>query len=171
MNQTRTMRGRRQGGFSLVELMVAMVIVSLASAIAVPVLQDATDKAKRNAMIADGKVLYDAFMAYHVDQGRFPSEFGPGSFDVQTLEPLASEGYFPVAQAFLGKLTRGQLMLYLAPDIGTRDAEFLAIARASYDPNVIVVIAHTGIIHAAGQFLDGVYLIDDGQLKEAGELN
>jgi hypothetical protein len=87
------------------------------------------------------------------------------------MDPLANEGYFPIARSFTNKLAGGQLMLYLAPDIRTQDSEYIAVMRAAYDPNVIIVVAQTGIIDAAGHFLDGVYLIDDGELKKADELD
>ena len=171
MSQTGAARRQQEEGFTLIELMVVVMIISLASAIAVPALQSATDKARRNAMIADGRVLYDAFMTYHVDEGHFPPESGPDGFDRQTLDPLAREGYYPIAQAFLGKLAGNGVLLYLAPNISSPDSEFIAVMRADYDRNVVVVVAHTRIIHAAGQFLDGVYLITNGELEEAGELN
>jgi prepilin-type N-terminal cleavage/methylation domain-containing protein len=161
---------RRDRGFTLVELMVALVIISLASAIAVPVLQDATTKSRRNALLADGRVLYDAFMTYYVDEGHFPSEWGPDGFNKTTLAPLSTEGYFPIAQAFLGKMDQSRVLLYLAPNIGSPDSEYIAIMRSAIDPDIIIVVAHTGIIGAAGHFLDGVYLITNGELQEAGEI-
>jgi len=171
MNKSGTVQRRRDGGFTLLELLLVVGIVAVCSSIAIPIIQGATFKAHRSAFIADGRVLYDAFMAYHMDENRFPPEVGPEKFDLQTLDPLAEEGYYPVAPAFLGKLQKKSLMLYLAPDIGTPDSEFITVMRAAYDPNVIMVIAHTQIIHAAGHFLDGVYLINDGQLEDAGELD
>jgi len=161
---------RNDRGFTLVELMVAVVIIGLASAIAVPVLQDATTKARRNAMLADGRVLYDAFMTYYVDEGQFPSEWGPDGFNKTTLAPLSTGGYFPIAKAYLGKLAGSRVLLYLAPNIGSPDSEYIAIMRAAHDPDMIIVVAHTGIIGVAGHFLDGVYLITNGELQEAGEI-
>jgi len=171
MSQAGAVRRQQKEGFTLIEWMVVVMIIGLASAIAVPVIQSATDKARRNAMITDGRLLYDAFMTYHVDEGHFPPESGLGGFDRQTLNPLASEGYFPVPQAFLEKLAGNGILLYLAPNISHPDSEFIAVMRANYDRNVIVVVAHTRIIQAAGQLLDGVYLITNGELEEAGELN
>jgi prepilin-type N-terminal cleavage/methylation domain-containing protein len=171
MSQHGMNRRRQETGFTLIELMIVVMIISMASAIAIPVLKDATTKAHRNAAIADGTRLHDAFTAYYLDEGQFPSEWGPGGLDRGTLEPLTTEGYFPIAAPFLGKLAGGRLLLYLAPDVETPNSQYIAIMRAAYDPNVIMVVAHTGIISSAGHFLDGVYLIDDGTLQEADELN
>jgi len=171
MSQYRTNRRRPESGFTLIELMIVVMIISLASAIAIPVLKDATTKAHRNATIADGTRLHDAFTAYYVDEGHFPSEWGPGGLNRSTLEPLTTEGYFPIAQPFLGKLAGGRLLLYLAPDVESPNSQYIAVMRAAYDPHVIMVVAHTGIISSAGHFLDGVYLINNGQLEDADELN
>ena len=55
--------------FTMTGLLVAVAIIGLTSALAVPVLQDATDKARRNAILTDGRVLYDAFTLDDIPAG------------------------------------------------------------------------------------------------------
>jgi len=162
---------RRQSGLTLIELMVVVVIISLASALAVPMYADSIRKSRTQALMADGRGLHDAMMAYHADTGFFPSEANPvgRALNLTTLAPLSTEGYFPTARSLAAKLDDKKVLLYFAPDEGSPDAEFIMIMRAGFDPSVIMVVAHTGIIDVAG-WLDGVYVIGDDDLAEADEL-
>jgi len=162
---------RRQSGMTLIELLVVVAIIGLASALAVPMYADAVRKSRTRALMADGRALHSAMMAYHADQGFFPAEANPPAraFDLTTLAPLSTEGYFPAAHSLAAKLDNEKVMLYFAPDEGSPDAEFIMVMRAGFDPNVIMVVAHTGIINVAG-WLDGVYVIDEDDLAEADEL-
>jgi hypothetical protein len=117
------------------------------------------------AMMAECRTLYTAMMAYNNDYGFFPSE---AAFDLRTLDPLSSQGYFRMAESLTGKLLGKQLLIYIAPDTSGADSEFIAVMRSFRMPDVIAVVAHTTIIATAGP-LDGVYVITEQDLIDAGE--
>ena len=62
-------KGRNQKGFTLVELMVVVVIIGVLVAIAVPVYNNVTEKANRNAVEANLRTIDGAISAYQVSEG------------------------------------------------------------------------------------------------------
>ena len=157
----------RSAGFTLIELMIVVVIVGLISATAIPIFDDALRKSHRAALRADCGTLYRALMSYQFDYNKFPSEAG---FDLETLDPLYSEGYFSTARALTGKLQNGKVLIYLAPDVDGTDTQFIVVTRAAFDPSAIFVVVYTDIIAATEGWIDGVYIIDDDDLEEAEEI-
>ena len=152
----------------MLELMIVVAIIGLMSATAVPVFEDALARSQRTALRADCGTLYRAFMTYQFDYDKFPSE---ADFDLETLDPLHSEGYFAGAPAFLSKLQGGQVLIYLTPDVDGPDSQLIVVTRSAADPDDIFVIVYTDIIEATGGWIDGVYIIDDGDLEEAEEID
>ena len=65
--------GRRQLGFSLIEVMVVVVIVGILAALIVPNLMDRPDQARRIAARQDIGTLMQAMKLYRLDNGRYPS--------------------------------------------------------------------------------------------------
>ena len=61
----------QQAGFTLIELMIVVVIISLASAIAVPVYEQAIENRHRSALKADCYQLYQSLMTYQLDNDKF----------------------------------------------------------------------------------------------------
>jgi type II secretory pathway pseudopilin PulG len=155
-----------ESGFSVIELMIVALIVVLLAAIAVPLYTDALRKSRGNALMVELHHVYDAMMRYHADYGSFPSE---DAFDEETLAPLSTLGYFDNAEGLVSKLDGNQVMLYLAPDADGPDSHFVLLTRHAADPEIIVVAVHTDVIAATGGWVDGVYVIDDGDLAEAGD--
>lgn len=66
-------------GFTLVELMVVVVIIGVLTAIAVPVYNNVTGKANRNAIAANLRIIDGAISQYKTDKGTEPT--------AATLEP------------------------------------------------------------------------------------
>ena len=64
---------RRQGGFSLIEIMVVVVIVGILAALIVPNLMDRPDQARAIAARQDIATLMQALKLYRLDHGRYPS--------------------------------------------------------------------------------------------------
>ena len=85
---------RRDRGYTLIELMVVVVIIGLASALALPMYADAIVKSKKAALVSEGRKIYGAMMAYYTDYSMFPAD---SSFDKATMDPLASQGYMSSA--------------------------------------------------------------------------
>lgn len=151
-------------GFTLIEVMIVVVIISLATAIAVPLYQDALTRARRSAFTADTAKLYHALLAYHVDQSAFPSE---ADFDLETLAPLSTQGYFPSPESYTAKLDGGRLLIYVAPDVGGPDRQFIAVGRLGSDPSLLAAAVYSDLVGRDGEWADGVFIIDQNDLEEA----
>jgi type IV pilus assembly protein PilE len=86
----------RQSGFSLIELVIALAIVTILAAIAIPSYQGHVRKARRN----EGKVfLHTLMMAqerYYANFNKYSAQSGPGGL----AQPDASQpnGYYAVAR-------------------------------------------------------------------------
>lgn len=76
-------RGRRQGGFTLVELMVVMLIISVLAAIAIPAYIASLRNAREAVLKEDLHVMRQAIDSYTMDK-----EKGP-----QSLDDLVQAGY------------------------------------------------------------------------------
>ena len=156
----------RSAGFTMIELMVSVVIVGLLSATAAGVYGNALDRAHQSALLADSANLYRALLTYRFDHNKFPSE---SDFDVATLDPLRSEGYFSGAETLTNKLEGGEALIYLAPDVGGPDTQFILVARAAFDRDTIIAVVYTDVIDEDGEWYDGVFIIDNDDLEEADE--
>ena len=78
------MQRTKQGGFTLVELMVVVAVIAILAAIAMPQFMSAADKAKNAKQVADMQIIRNATQLYMIDK----------SLDTpQTVEKLYQEGY------------------------------------------------------------------------------
>jgi len=157
---------QRSEGFTLIELMIVVVIISLATAMAIPVYEDAIKNSHRSALQADCYQLYQSLMTYQFDNDKFPAE---SEFDVKTLAPLSTEGYFNASATFTSKLRDRQLLVYLAPDVDGTDTQFITVAQADIDPTVILAVVYTNIVSETDGWVDGVYLITPEDLEDADD--
>lgn len=144
--------------------MIVVVIISLASAAALPMYADAITKSKKSALTADGRKIYDSMMAYYSDFGEFPSE---DSFDTESLDPLTDNGYLKSGSSITSRLQNDQLLLYIAPDVGGTDQQFFVVMRLESDPNIIVAALHTNLVSEDGDWTDGVFVITADDLEDA----
>jgi general secretion pathway protein G len=69
----RTRQGNRQGGFTLIEIMVVVVILGILAAIVVPNIMDAPDKARVAKAKQDLRVIESALEMYKLDNFNYPS--------------------------------------------------------------------------------------------------
>ena len=76
-------RGSREGGFTLIELMIVMAIIGVLAAIAVPSFVATVRRAKEAALHQDLQTMRDAISSYTVDKEKAPSG----------LEDLVQAGY------------------------------------------------------------------------------
>ena len=159
------MRGSR--GFTIVEILIVLTIISLLAAMSVPLYATAIKKSRTSAMIADCRHIYDAMIRYRADIGQFPSE---DEFDKSTLSPLSTEGYLSQADSITRKLQGEEILIYLAPDVDGQDQQFIIVNRHKTDPTVIVVAVQTDIIDDTDGWVDGVYVITEEDLADADEL-
>ncbi len=70
--------GRRNSGFTLVEIMVVVTIISLLVALGVPAFLRVKVKAKANVAVSDLRTFAAAFDAYAQEQGGWPAEVDAG---------------------------------------------------------------------------------------------
>ena len=62
-------RAQNQKGFTLVELMVVVVILGILVAIAVPLYNAQTEKAKKATCFANQRMIDSAIMQWHTEEG------------------------------------------------------------------------------------------------------
>jgi len=75
------MTASRQRGFTLLELSIVLFIISVLAALAVPLLKQASLKARGSAVANDLRVFAGAFQAYAHEHGDWPAGGGgPGDF-------------------------------------------------------------------------------------------
>lgn len=80
----RRLQESKQGGFTLVELMVVVAVIAILAAIAMPQFMSAADKAKNAKQVADIQIIRNATQLYMIDK----------SIDTPpTVEKLYQEGY------------------------------------------------------------------------------
>ncbi len=71
-------RWRSQRGFSILELMVVVAIISFMMALAVPTFQRIQRRTRTAAIVNDFRVFTQGFLTYSVEQGGFPPEAAAG---------------------------------------------------------------------------------------------
>ena len=109
---------QKDAGFSLLELMVVVVIMSILALVIVPRIIDRPDQARAASAKSNIAVLAGAIETYHLDNGFFPStEQGLGAL----LAPPVTE---PVPTNWNGPYIRGDIkdpwkreFQYLAPGV------------------------------------------------------
>ena len=77
-------RRKKQGGFTLIELMIVVAIIAVLAAIAMPEFMTAADKAKGAKESADVMTIKNAAQLYMFDKG---------NQTVPTVDTLVREGY------------------------------------------------------------------------------
>lgn len=74
--QSRPFSSRR--GFTLVEIMIVAIVLSLLSTIAVPAFARSRAKARTSTIVNDLRLFTGAFIAYAQETGRWPADTEPG---------------------------------------------------------------------------------------------
>ena len=162
----------RSAGYTMIELLMVVAIIGLVMTIAVPLYSGAIDKSHRSTLVHDAGELYRAFMRYYVDEGVFPAQTTPPAraFDLQTLAPLSTEGYFGSVESFTHKLANGEVQNYDSPNIGGADTQFWATINSARQPGFILLIAHTNDLPIdRGEWYDGVYYVTADGIRPVKE--
>jgi len=157
-----------QAGFTLIEILIVVAIVSMLAAIAIPSYTNVLYKSRRAALIADADVLYSSLLRFNVDTGAYPTLGGQPetSFNVFTLHPLSTDGYFTNVESLVNKLYDGRVGVYVSPV----SDQFWMVLRMQEDP-FILVIAHTSLFPInSGTWYDGVYAIQEGEMTPVSQV-
>ena len=86
----------RRGGFSLIELLMAVSIVGILAGLAIPNLQNMTYRARATSVAADLEVVRVATVNYNGDAHTWPGSAGLGTV------PTELNGYLPEGFSFVG---------------------------------------------------------------------
>lgn len=89
-----TSRSRDRLGFTIVELLVVLVLMSIVTRIALPTVHEARLRAHAAEALGDLRAVEAAARAYHADTGIWPAESSPGAV------PPELAGYLPEGFAF-----------------------------------------------------------------------
>jgi prepilin-type N-terminal cleavage/methylation domain-containing protein len=81
-NRHRHTRFGSAGGFTLVEILVVVVIISLLAMVAIPGVKIVQRRAKSSAIVNDFRVFATAFETYAHEKGSFPAEADVGEIPV-----------------------------------------------------------------------------------------
>ena len=77
------MTGKDMRGFTLIELMVVLLVISILAAIVAPMVVESIGKARESALKENLYILRKTLDNYYADRGHYP----------MALEQLAEEGY------------------------------------------------------------------------------
>jgi type II secretory pathway pseudopilin PulG len=144
-----------------------MAIISMLAGIAIPIYTNTIRQGREAVLTTDCKMLYDAMMRYYADHGSFPGE---DELETDTLTPLAGTTYFTSGNALLGRVQGHRLTVYLAPDVGGENQQFIIVTIHKDDPSLVVVAVHSNIVGDGDDWVDGVYVISRDELEDAGDL-
>lgn len=88
-------RIEREGGFTLVELLVVVAIVGILASVAVTVMRMQIERAQIAAVASDLRVFEAGFVTYSSDNGNFPPDHHLGG---PYHLPVGVEAYIPVTR-------------------------------------------------------------------------
>jgi general secretion pathway protein G len=116
----------RQGGFTLIEIMVVVVILSVLGALVVPKIIDKVDFAKVKRAQSDIRAIQTALDLYRLDNFKYPTtEQGLQALVKQPVDPSLTNynpnGYLPS----LPKDPWGNVYLYASPGVDGRDYDII----------------------------------------------
>ena len=87
----------RAGGFSLVEVMIAVAIVSFLAMMAVPAVSRLKNKARASATAHDLRVFEAAFQGYASEKGVFPTTSDPGQLPPEMVDRIQAEAWAKIS--------------------------------------------------------------------------
>lgn len=82
-------RTGQTGAFTIVEIMVAVVIIGLLAAVAIPSYRRINLKSRATAVANDIRVFSTAFETYNTQRGRWPADGDPGVIPPEMVDSLS----------------------------------------------------------------------------------
>ena len=155
---------RKDRGFTLVEVLVVMLIVFIITGMMVPLMRSAILRAHVGAMAADAKSVHLAFKRYYIDNDMYPNSNDDPKFQLDTFEPLVTEGYYDGRVA--SKLDGDKADGYDSPDDQGLNQEFWLEMTLQSEPSIrFLVVRSDDSPLGGGEWLDGVFVYRDGELE------
>jgi type II secretion system protein G len=107
MDRIYKMMKRNNKGFTLVELMVVLLILGILVAIAIPIYNKTTDKAKEKACFANQRTIEGAAAQYRAEEEKWPENLAALSEYLQDADALhcPTEGGTYTLDEDTGKVT------------------------------------------------------------------
>ena len=156
---------KRDAGFTIVEVLIVLAILTIVAAIAIPELHKAHVRASTGAMAGDARIVYLAFKQYYIDNGQYPNSSASPAFNLSTFEPLRAAKYY---RGNINRLLLGsQPDAYDSPNDLGPNQEFWLEMTLSLDSTVRMVVANSNDSPlSGGTWLDGIYLYRSGVLTK-----
>jgi general secretion pathway protein G len=124
-----TQLSMRTGGFTLIEVLVVVVILSILAAVIVPKIMDRPDQARVTAAVSDINGIKSALKLYRLDNGVYPStEQG-----LQALVKKPETGNIPNSWKSSGYLDRmpkdpwGSEYVYVMPGVSGEEFDVISL--------------------------------------------
>ena len=173
-------------GFTLLELLLVILIISGLAAIAIPQYFSYRARGERAAIISEGRSIYRSFILYYLEDpdnvGGYPYYSSAPQFNLSTFFPLTGRGdgldfiEFDISR-FKDRIVGGQADVYDSPDNPVMNGEFYLVVTLKNDPSTKIFIAQTDQIDDNGGagggnpypgigslWYDGVFAYKDGKV-------
>jgi prepilin-type N-terminal cleavage/methylation domain-containing protein len=151
---------RATGGFTLVEVVVVVAVVSILTRIALPNFQEAAIRARAAAALGDVDVVRTAAVNYNARTNEWPAEAPAGQVPPELVADLP-EGFTFDRGEYLLDWDRWSLPAGLPGETGGRPHTLLGVSVATDDPLLGNAVA--GLVNQNGWYSLGntnTFLID-----------
>ncbi|GEM_PF-3405366 len=158
----------RQGGLTLLEVLLVIAMLGILSVAAIPTMQRAHHAARFGKIVADGTAISRAILHFAADHGAPPpagTRNGSG-LNLHTLAPLSDTGYLRDSHAILSHLDGRQITAYDTPGPPERGGFWLIMTDARYRGLQILVASTDMFPLAPDTWLEGIYRIEGGEVHK-----
>lgn len=138
---------------------VYMVGLNLAAA-----LDSANARNDLQLLESEAHALYEAFAAYNERNHGYPSTHSESAFDIESLDPLNSRGYY--RGPLTSHVRNRRVDAYDSPDDLGVNREFWVEMTLRSDPSIRILVARSDDAPmAGGAWRDGVFVFRDSEIE------
>jgi hypothetical protein len=158
------MKPGRKVARRLLSLLLSSAILALGGAVIYTAFHTANVRADLETAKTEAQALYDGFEKYFSRHASYPSSYIQRGFDVETLDPIGSRGYYD--GHLLSKLRDHRADAYDSPDDRGQNQEFWIEMTLASEPTIRILVAKSDDAPmGSGEWLDGVYVFRRGELE------